>query len=149
MGKRLIETHSKTTTNLVALILSIGGWFLWNIILAAGYPADSAIYYVRSSFFDSFGQSFTWWLTLILILASVHVFELAVAALRATFLPEDADVFQTLEKDPEVKRRFEEASAEELQLGWERGEKDKREKQDEEGKEKEGNEKEKESETPS
>ncbi|KAF1966372.1 phospholipid-translocating P-type ATPase [Bimuria novae-zelandiae CBS 107.79] len=117
---QLIETHSKTTTNLVALIISIGGWFLWNIILAAGYPADSAIYYVRGAFFTRWGQSLTWWLTLILILASVHVFELAASSLRAALFPTDEDVFQALEKDPDVKRRFEEASAEELQAGWDR-----------------------------
>ncbi|KAJ4290410.1 drs2 neo1 protein [Kalmusia sp. IMI 367209] len=117
---QFIETHSKTTTNLAALVLSIGGWFLWNIILAAGYPKNSKIYYVRNAFFASFGRSLTWWLTLILILSSVHVFEFATASLRAAFLTTDEDVFQTLEKDPDVKRRFEEAAAEELQMGWDR-----------------------------
>lgn len=34
--------------------------------------------------------------------------------------PSDEVVFQQLEKDPSVKRRFEEASKEELQAGWER-----------------------------
>jgi phospholipid-translocating ATPase len=41
-------------------------------------------------------------------------------ALLAAFWPTDEDHFQTLEKDPAVKRRFEEAAAEELQQGWDR-----------------------------
>jgi phospholipid-translocating ATPase len=41
-------------------------------------------------------------------------------SLRATFLTTDEDVFQALEKDPLVKRRFEEAASTELQAGWDR-----------------------------
>ena len=76
---------------------------------------------MRSAFFTTFGRSLTWWLTLILILVSVHIFEVAVATIRSTLFTTDEDVFQALERDPDVKRRFEEASAEELQQGWERG----------------------------
>lgn len=50
----------------------------------------------------------------------MHVFEFAVCSLRAAFFTTDEDVFQALEKDPEVKRRFEEAASEELQMGWDR-----------------------------
>jgi phospholipid-translocating ATPase len=75
---------------------------------------------VRKSFFLFFGRSLTWWLTLILIVLSVLIFEFGVDALRATFLTSDEDVFMALEKDPGVKRRFEEAAAEELQQGWDR-----------------------------
>jgi phospholipid-translocating ATPase len=127
---RFIETHSKTTTNLVALVVSIGGWFLWNVILAAAYPIGAPIYYVRNAFFTSFGRSFTWWLTLILIIFSVHVFEFAVSSLRATFFTTDEDLFQALEKDPEVKRRFEEAASEELQMGWDRATNEEKRKED-------------------
>lgn len=48
------------------------------------------------------------------------IFEFGVDALRAAFLTSDEDVFMALEKDPLVKRRFEEAAAEELQQGWDR-----------------------------
>ncbi|KAF2190114.1 phospholipid-translocating P-type ATPase [Zopfia rhizophila CBS 207.26] len=105
---QLIEVHSKTITAAIAVFLSVGGWFLWNVILAANYKSPNKIYYVRDSFFESFGRSFTWWLTLILILSCVAVFEL------------DTDIFQALEKDPQVKRRFEEAASSELQQGWDR-----------------------------
>lgn len=105
-------------TNAAALFLSIGGWFLWNIILAATYAPDKKIYYVADALFERWGRSLAWWLCLLLILSSVLVFEFGVASLRAAFFPTPEDVFQALEKDPAVKRRFEEAASEELQMGW-------------------------------
>ena len=117
---RFIETHSKTITNGIAIFCSVGGWFLWNIILSATYNPKSTIYYVRDTFLRGFGASLTWWLCLIIILLAVIVFELGTKAVLAAFFPTDEDHFQVLEKDPDVKRRFEEASAEELQQGWDR-----------------------------
>jgi phospholipid-translocating ATPase len=108
---------------LIALTLSIGGWFLWNIILSAIYPTKNKIYTVKHGFFDHFGRNILWWLTLVLILSSVIVFELGVASLRAAWFPTDVDIFQELERDLEVRKRFEEASALELQQGWDRGRK--------------------------
>ncbi|PSN65946.1 phospholipid-translocating P-type ATPase [Corynespora cassiicola Philippines] len=121
MKMQFIETHTKSILNAIALVLSIGGWFLWNIIFAATYDPANAIYYVRDTFFETFGRSLTWWASLLLILASVLVFEFATMSLRAAFFTTDEDVFQALEKDPAVKRRFEEAAAEELQNGWDHG----------------------------
>ncbi|KAF2259271.1 phospholipid-translocating P-type ATPase [Lojkania enalia] len=115
---QLFEMHSKSIMALISLVLSIGGWFLWNIILSTTYDPDNKIYYVRDTFLESFGQSLTWWLCLILILSSATVFEIGVASLRAVFFTTDEDIFQALEKDPVIKRRFEEAASAELQAGW-------------------------------
>ncbi|KAF2112977.1 hypothetical protein BDV96DRAFT_524270 [Lophiotrema nucula] len=117
---QLFELHFISITALIALILSIGGWFLWNLILSTTYNPQSKVYYVRDTFLTSFGRSGTWWLSLILILTACTILELGVASLCSTFLTTDEDVFQSLEKDPLVKRRFEEAAADELQQGWDR-----------------------------
>ncbi|KAJ4359400.1 drs2 neo1 protein [Ascochyta clinopodiicola] len=117
---QFIETHSKTITNGIAIFCSVGGWFLWNVILSSTYNPSSTIYYVRNTFLRGFGASLTWWLVLIIILLSIIVFELGVKALLAAFFPTDEDHFQVLEQDPAVKRRFEEAAAAELQQGWDR-----------------------------
>jgi len=120
MLDRFIETHTKTLTNALALLLSIGGWFLWNIILSSVYNPSNKIYYVRDTFLRGFGSSWSWWLCLVLILLAVIVFELAVKSGASAWWTSDTHVFQALEKDPGVKRRFEEASAGELQMGWDR-----------------------------
>lgn len=74
---------------------------------------------MRSTFLLGFGASLSWWTCLLLILIAVLVFELGLISLRSAFFTSDEDVFQALEKDPDVKRRFEEAAAGELQQGWE------------------------------
>lgn len=117
---RFLETHSHTITNALAVFISIGGWVLWNLILSFSYRSTNAIYYVRSTLLFTFGRSAAWWLSLCVILAAVLIFEFAVKALCAAYLTSDEDIFQALEKDPLVKRRFEEAASGELQAGWDR-----------------------------
>jgi phospholipid-translocating ATPase len=54
----------------------------------------------------------------VLILAACILFEIGVRAWKGAFFPTDVEVFQQLEKDAEVRKRLEEASASELQAGW-------------------------------
>lgn len=115
---QLIEMHNKSFVVAISLICSIGGWFLWNIILSAAYNPASPIYHVRDALFATFGRNALWWLTLVLIISSTIVLELGIGSLRAAFFTTDVDIFQELEKDPAIKRRFEEASTMELQAGW-------------------------------
>lgn len=110
--------HNKSWLVPFALIISIGGWFLWNILLSAIYH-NNKIYFVKGTFFSKFGKNPLWWFTLILILVSVIGFEIAVISLRAAYFKTDEDTFQELERDLGVRMRFEEASAEFLAMGWE------------------------------
>ena len=111
--------HNKSILAFGSMFISIGGWFLWNIALAAVYDPKNKIYRVRHAFYDTFGRDGLWWLTLLLIILSVVVFEYGTSSLRAAWFPTDADTFQALEQDLAVRKRFEEASAGELGQGWE------------------------------
>ncbi len=104
------EIHNKTYTCAIAMFLSIGGWFLWNIILSSTY-SNNVIYNVKDGFFDRFGRNPLWWLTLVLIVMACWALEVGVKTVKGTWMPSDADVFRQLEKDPVMKRRFEEAAA--------------------------------------
>lgn len=117
-----LEMHTKTYTALFSFVCSVGGWFLWCIILASSYSADEVIYYVKDGLWDRdrFGRNALWWLTLIMILLCVIVFEIGVRTIRATFWTTDVDRFQEFEKDPAIKLRFEDAASKELHQGWER-----------------------------
>jgi phospholipid-translocating ATPase len=108
---QMIEMHYKSVLVVISIGLSVGGWFLWNIILSAIYARDNKIYYVRDGFLERFGRSGLWWFALILIVACTVVFEYAVASLRASWFTTDADAFQALEKNPDAKARFETAAA--------------------------------------
>lgn len=117
---QILEQHSKTYMALIAFILSVGGWFLWNIILAAIYKNNNE-YDVKNGFLDRFGRNALWWLTLILIVSACCIYEIGVRTLKTAFMPTDVEQFQILEKDLAVRKRFEEASASELQAGWHHG----------------------------
>ena len=110
---QFLELHNKSITCVIAMLLSIGGWFLWNIILASVY-SKNVVYNVKDGFFHRFGRNLLWWLTLILIVTSAAVFETGVRALRMAWMPSDVDTFQELEKDAVIKQRFEEASRMEM-----------------------------------
>lgn len=103
------EIHNKTYTCVIAMFLSIGGWFLWNIILSAIYK-NNAIYDVKEGFLQRFGRNALWWLTLMLIVTSCWALEICVKTVKATWFPSDADCFRELEKDPAIRQRFEQAA---------------------------------------
>ncbi|ETI21650.1 hypothetical protein G647_07997 [Cladophialophora carrionii CBS 160.54] len=117
---QFIELHNKALPAAIAIFLSVGGWWLWNLILSCIYPF-SPIYNVNHAFLDRFGRNLLWWVTLILTVAAVCLVEVTIKAVKATVWPSDVDVFQGFEQDREVRKRFEEASAELLQQGWDRG----------------------------
>ncbi|KAL8735980.1 MAG: hypothetical protein Q9166_000542 [cf. Caloplaca sp. 2 TL-2023] len=104
------EVHNKSITCAVAMFLSIGGWFAWNLVLSSMY-SNNVIYNVRDGFLDRFGRNALWWLSLILIVLSCCGLEISMKALKVAFLPEDEDVFRELEKDDGARRRLERAAA--------------------------------------
>ncbi|KZF26576.1 phospholipid P-type ATPase transporter [Xylona heveae TC161] len=115
---QLLEVYNRSVMVIVSLLLSIGGWFLWNIILTETYSKNN-IYNVKDGILKRFGRDGLWWLTLLLIVVSCFALEIAVTALRSAYFPTDVDVFQECEKDPAIRRRFEEAAALELQQSLE------------------------------
>lgn len=117
---QILEMHNHNYMTVIACVLSIGGWFLWNIILSSVY-SDNVIYYVRHGFLERFGRNILWWLVLILAVAAVLLFEIVVRTVKAAWKPTDVEVFQILEKDSDVRRRFEESSVGWLYQGWQRG----------------------------
>lgn len=94
----VLELHNKTLVTFVGFLISIVGWFLWNLFLSAIYKKKIGPYSVRGGFTHRFGRSPTWWLTLVMVLAMVVVFELAVNAMRRIFWPQDQDLMQEVEK---------------------------------------------------
>jgi phospholipid-translocating ATPase len=113
-----IELHNKSVAALIAIVLSVGGWWLWNLALSGFYDKNNPIYNVNHGITERFGRNPLWWLTLVLGVMSVVLFEMVTKILKGWFKPSDAEVFQALEKDIEVRKRFEESAAHLLQNGW-------------------------------
>ncbi|KAL4970765.1 aminophospholipid-translocating P4-type ATPase DNF3 [Aspergillus stella-maris] len=120
-----LEVHNKTYLSLAVFIISVGGWFLWNMILSRQYDIKSGdgIYHVPSNFLLHSGHDLAFWTVLLITVVAVLVFEIVVSSLRANLLPTDVDIFQEYEKDLDIRKRFEEAAAQELQQGWDHGKK--------------------------
>ncbi|PGG95541.1 hypothetical protein AJ79_09996 [Helicocarpus griseus UAMH5409] len=120
---QLLEIRYRSVMAAVSIIVSVGGWFLWNMILSRQYQIDP-IYNVRDNFLPRTGRNAAWWVTLILAVAAVILFEVTVTTVRVALFPTDVDYFQEYEMDLEIRKRFEEAAAMELQQGWDRGTKE-------------------------
>ncbi|CEL05387.1 Putative Phospholipid-transporting ATPase [Aspergillus calidoustus] len=120
-----LEVHNKTYLSLAVFIISVGGWFCWNMILSKQYDFKSGdgIYHVPSNFIFHSGHDLAFWVVLLVTVAAVLIFEIAVSSVRANLFPTDVDVFQEYEKDLDIRKRFEEAAASELQQGWDHGKK--------------------------
>jgi phospholipid-translocating ATPase len=118
-----LEVHNKTYLSLIVIIISVGGWFLWDIILSQRYKLSSGkgVYAVPDNFLHHAGHNLLFWLVLLISVSAVLLFELTVSTLRALFFPTDVDLFQEYEQDLDIRKRFEEAAAAELQQGWDRG----------------------------
>jgi phospholipid-translocating ATPase len=112
MGYSFLEMHNKTYMALAGWIISVGGWWVWTLALDGGVPPESTKnklpYPIKDNFVHGYGSDFQWWLAIIITLASFLVLELAVSSIRKTWWPTDTDIFQVLQKDPVIKRRFEE-----------------------------------------
>jgi len=100
---QIIETHTHTFTNAIALVVSIGGWFLWTVILSLTYKPDAKIYNVRSTFVLRFGNTLHWWSVVLFLVAAVVLLELAAQALRVTFWTQAEDVWRLVESEGGVR----------------------------------------------
>lgn len=79
------------------------------MVLSALYKPGKTylLYPIKNGFLHYFGNNLLWWLVLFLTLASLILLELGVSSIRKAFWPTDTDLFQELQKDPLIKKRFE------------------------------------------
>ncbi len=95
---QVLELHNKTPAAAVAVIFSLGAWFIWMLAISAAYT-DNTIYNVKDGLLVRFGRDGAWWLALIAIVFAVMLFELVVATLRRSFWPTDVDVLQEIQRE--------------------------------------------------
>ncbi|KAI9894325.1 MAG: hypothetical protein M1814_003081 [Vezdaea aestivalis] len=110
-----LEMHHRSFLSALGAFLSVGGWFLWNIILTFTYH-NNVIYNVKGGLLHRFGENALWWLLLIVIFLACLIFELTLRSLKSVYFPTDVDIFQEYEKDSVIRNRFEDASASEMRL---------------------------------
>jgi len=109
MKKSILEIHNKKWIPVIGWVITVGGWFAFNLLLGVIYKATNPEYYVRGGLATRFGRSLQWWAVLFVTVSATMLWELMVASLRKSFFPSDANIFQELEKDPVIRKRFADA----------------------------------------
>ena len=111
----ILEFHNLTIVPIAGFFITITGWWLWTAVLSVIFKPnkDYLMYPMLSAFVSHHGRDLLWWAVLFLTLVALTLFELAVSSVRKTFWPTDTDLFQELQKDPVIRRRFEDAVAQE------------------------------------
>merc|ERR1711964_321006 len=102
----LIEKHNKTIISILGWLISVGGWFLWTLLLSIVFTPGKTypLYAIEDGFLKGYGRDLLWWLVLILTLAALTLLELGVSSVRKAFWPTDVDLFQELQNDPVVRQ---------------------------------------------
>ncbi|EEY20423.1 phospholipid-transporting ATPase [Verticillium alfalfae VaMs.102] len=111
----VLEMHTKTIISFLGVFLSVGGWFLWNLILSGIFEESLRIYQIRRAFIDNFGRTANFWAVVLVALGAVLVLELLVHAMRRVYFPHDVDLMQRVEREEKkaLKRGVAVADAEE------------------------------------
>lgn len=90
--------HTKTVIAAIGLIISIGGWYVWNMLLSGTFEATYRLYQIRRAFLDNFGHTLNFWAVSLVILGACMVLELLCSALRRVYFASDVDLLQRMER---------------------------------------------------
>jgi phospholipid-translocating ATPase len=119
---QMMDIQSRTVIALGVTIISIGGWFAWNLFLSAVYHNGRVkIYYIPDGMVSRWGKDLSWWAALLVVTIAAALVDILWKVFRVWFFPTDTDLFQELEQDDSIKKRLEEEAYEELQQGWRHG----------------------------
>ncbi|CAH0020978.1 unnamed protein product [Clonostachys rhizophaga] len=102
----MLETHSKSVVIFFCFLITVAGWFMWLCILSEMYAVGN-IYAVHDTFIHNFGRQLSWWVTVLLSLATLVVIELVVQSIRRVYFPTDQDLMQRIEKDADSAKAIE------------------------------------------
>lgn len=126
---RLIETHYKTVLVFSSFLVTVAGWWAWNVLLSRAYdPNNRWPYDIRDGFTERFGANSTWWLSLLLSIVILIISDIAWFVLKRLFrimptlssrLLRKADgddisveTWQEFEQNPAVMQRLKELAEE-------------------------------------
>ncbi|KAL2164841.1 hypothetical protein VTH06DRAFT_137 [Thermothelomyces fergusii] len=82
----ILDTHHKTDIVIGSFIVTVGGWWIWQVFLAGVYAPGVWPYAVRDGFFSSFGPDPAWWAALFGALGALACVELAYKSVRRSLV---------------------------------------------------------------
>lgn len=84
--RRILDTHYKTDIVIGSFIITVGGWWIWQVFLAGVYAPGVWPYAVKDGFFSSFGPDPAWWAALFGALGVLTCIELAYKSIKRNLI---------------------------------------------------------------
>lgn len=107
----ILETHHKNIIIWGGFLLSVAGWWLWQLILSRMYEPVLDKYMVWSNFIEHFGPQLSWWAICFLELGALVILDLVVQSIRRVYFPTDQDLMQRIERDAKSKKAMKDHSS--------------------------------------
>ncbi|AEO66487.1 uncharacterized protein THITE_2114616 [Thermothielavioides terrestris NRRL 8126] len=82
----ILDTYYKTGIVIGSFVITVGGWWVWQVFLAGVYQPGVWPYAVRGGFFTSFGPDPAWWVALIAVLGVLSCMELAYNSVKRNLI---------------------------------------------------------------
>lgn len=115
----IVEMHSISKLSVISLTISFVGWAVWCMLLVGLYKTKiNTIFYVQHGLFEEFGTDSTFWATILILTVLGLLIDLIFYIVIHLFKRTDTEIFQVLEKDPQLQKRLELESFNELKQGW-------------------------------
>ncbi|KAF8850714.1 phospholipid-translocating P-type ATPase [Acephala macrosclerotiorum] len=94
-----LSYHHLTWIPIAALLVTITGWWAFNLFLSVIYGRSPGPYYVRDAFIYHFGKDLDWWATHVIVVAALLAIEIAVKVMRRSCWPTEVDLWQEKEAE--------------------------------------------------
>ncbi|KAK8859877.1 phospholipid-transporting ATPase DNF3 [Apiospora arundinis] len=107
-----LDVHHKTVIIMGAFLITVAGWFFYNLLLSAASPAVLKQKMVHDGFIKVFGPQLWWWASVGLGLVAVVGLELVMTAVSRVYFPTDAETWQEIERAGDVLEVLKEHAAE-------------------------------------
>ncbi|KAF3910873.1 hypothetical protein ABW20_dc0106810 [Dactylellina cionopaga] len=107
---QFIEQHNKTIVAPIVFVISVGGWFLWNVLILGYGFSTWTIWYLPREFALHIGRDLLWWTVVLFITGCCIVFEITLKSIKTSFFPNEVDHFQAIQKDPVLRKKLEHAA---------------------------------------
>lgn len=115
---QFLEMRNRTWLAFTSVAISVLGYGVWNLlIMVLGRSLQPRIFYTDRGLLH-FGADPTWWALVLLLSCVLLLLDLLVKVFKVMFKPSDTEVFQVIERDTDMRRRFEEEALPELRQGW-------------------------------
>ncbi|KAH6632204.1 hypothetical protein F5144DRAFT_512375 [Chaetomium tenue] len=82
----ILDTHYKNDIVIYSFIVTVAGWWVWQVFLAGAYAPGVWPYAVKNGFFSSFGPDPAWWVALFGALGVLSCLELAYKSVKRNLI---------------------------------------------------------------